>query len=204
MAAAVIAPLAGDGEASHRAYTWIFRASLCVNLVDSSPYSTFNALLDSRKERQEECLGVAEIITFTCLEFSATEPRTISVEGFVHGNREIGESSLKQWLPMTHIPDLKTIEFVAVSPGRKQLDPRYRNHPEIRQFLEKTSLEPSVDSKPLRFDFYGSSVQPERPHHEQSRTWWVYLRVHMQDNKNFRNLLEDEKNVERHPSSRCR
>ena len=98
-------------EHSQRAYTWFFHAQVYGNLVDSSQYSTFKALLDSRKGRQEECLAVAETITYTCSELLGTEPRTISVKGFVHGNRQMGECSLKQWMPVNHIPDLKAIEF---------------------------------------------------------------------------------------------
>ena len=47
-------------EDSRRAYTWFFCAQVYGNLVDSSQYSTFKALLHSRKGRQEECLAVAE------------------------------------------------------------------------------------------------------------------------------------------------
>ena len=69
-------------EHSRRAYTWFFRAQVYGNLVDSSQYSTIKALLDSRKGRQEECLAVAETITYTCSELSGTEQRIISVHGF--------------------------------------------------------------------------------------------------------------------------
>ena len=99
------------------AYTWKFCASVLGNLVDSCPNSSFKALLDSRKALQEECLSVADTITFTCSDLSGTEPRTFLVEGFVHGNREISGCSLNQWLLMNHIhdsnPDTKllTIEF---------------------------------------------------------------------------------------------
>ena len=109
-------------EDSRRAYTWFFCAQVYGNLVDSSQYSTFKALLDSRKGRQEECLAVAETITHTCSELLGTEPGTISVKGFVHGNRQMGECSLKQWMPMNHIPELKAIEFEAVYPGHNQRD----------------------------------------------------------------------------------
>ena len=109
---------------SMRAHTWLFRATVDGNLVasDSCPNSTFKALLDSRKARQEECLGVADTITFTCSDLSGTEPRTFSVEGFIHGCREIGGCSLNQWLPMNHIPELKAIDFEPVYPGHGQLD----------------------------------------------------------------------------------
>ena len=99
-----------------RACTWWFSARVDGNLVDSSPIATFKALLDSRKERQKECLAVADTITFACSDLSFTEPRTISVEGFVHGSDKIGECSLNQWLPLNH--ELRAIEFEAVHPGR--------------------------------------------------------------------------------------
>ena len=123
-----------------------FCATVCDNLVDCSQYSTFKALLESRKECQEQCLSVAETITFTCSELSGTDPRTISVKGFVHGHDKIGECSLKQYLAMDHMPELKAIELEAVYPGRNQRDRRYRNHPAIKTFLDATSLEPTVDS----------------------------------------------------------
>ena len=106
---------------SMRAYTWLFSARVEGNLVDSSPNATFKALLDSRKERQNECLGVADVITFTCSDLSVTEPWTFSVEGFVHGNREIGGCSLKQWMPISHIHELKALEFEAIYPGHGHL-----------------------------------------------------------------------------------
>ena len=116
-------PAQPEGEdVSQRAYTWVFRAAIYGNLVDSSQYSTFRALLDSQKERQEQCLGVEETITFTCSKLSETEPRTLSVEGIVHANRRIRGASLKQWLPMNHMPEVNSIEFEAVYPGRKQHD----------------------------------------------------------------------------------
>ena len=100
----------GQGN-SMRAYTWWFSARVLGTLVDSSPISTFKALLDCRKERQKECLVVADTITFACSDLSLTEPRTFSVEGFVHGSDKIGKCSLNQWLPSNHIPELKAIEF---------------------------------------------------------------------------------------------
>ena len=180
-------------EHSQRAYTWFFRAQVYGNLVDSSQYSTIKALLDSRKGRQEECLAVAETITYTCSEFLGTEPRTISVKGFVHGNGRIGECSLKQWMPMNHIPELKAIEFEAVNPGRNQRDRRYRNHPAIKTFLDATSLEPTVDGRPLRVDYYGSSEANERANLERAHPWFWHARVRFLGNRNFSNVLADRK-----------
>ena len=172
-----------------RAYTWWFSARVDGNLVDSSPISTFKALLDSRKERQKECLAVADTITFACSDLSFTEPRTISVEGFVHGSDKIGECSLNQWLPLNH--ELRAIEFEAVHPGRGQLDRRYRKHTTIQKFLLKTSLEPSADGKRVRFDFHGSSAEPERPHLEQSATWFLHARFRLTGDRNVSHVLAD-------------
>ena len=73
---------------------------------------------------------------------------------------------------MSHIPGLLAIEFEPVYPGHGQLDPRYRKHPTIQGFLAKTSLKPSADSnRRPRFDFLGSSAEPEKPQLEESSTW---------------------------------
>ena len=92
---------------------------------------------------------------------------------------------------MNHIPELKAINFEAVYPGNGQLDPRYRKHPKIKKFLEETSLGPSVDGKRLRFDFHGSSAEPERAHHEKAVTWFLYARVRLVDGRNFSHVLAD-------------
>jgi hypothetical protein len=126
-----------------------------------------------------------DVITYTCSEMSGADPGTISVEGFVHGYGQIGERSLKQWLPLNHIPELKAINFEAVNPGRKQHDRRYKNHHVIKAFLDKTSLEPSVDGKPLRVDFYGSSEAKEPANHEQDVTWFLHARVRLHSDRNF-------------------
>lgn len=175
-----------------------------MNLVYCSHYSTIKALLDSRKESQKEFLGVVETITYTCFELQAqvqsTEPSPIFVEGFVHGHEKIGECSLKQWLSVNHIPELKAIEFEAVFPGRKQLDRRYRNHPAIKKMLDETLLKPSVDGKRLRFDFYGSSAEPERTLHVRANTWFLQARVRFLGDRNFRTCSRIERIVKRHPS----
>ena len=75
---------------------------------------------------------------------------------------------MKQWLAMDHMPELKAIEFEAVNPGRNQRDRRYRNHPAIKTFLDTTSLEPTVDGRPLRVDYYGSSEANERANLERA------------------------------------
>ncbi len=100
-----------------RACTWLFSARVDGNLVDSSPNATFKALLDSRKELQKNCLGVADVITFTFSDLSKTEPWSFSVEGFIHGKREISRCSLNQWLPISHIQELKALEFGTIYPS---------------------------------------------------------------------------------------
>lgn len=142
---------------SMRAYTWLFSARVEGNLVDSSPNATFKALLDSRKERQNECLGVADVITFTCSDLSVTEPWTFSVEGFVHGNREIGGCSLKQWMPISHIHELKALEFEAIYPGHGQLDQRYRKHPIQKGRGAELAIK-SISSKKGNASLQGSTV----------------------------------------------
>ena len=113
------------------------------------------------------------------------------MKGFVHGNRQMGKCSLKQWMPVNHIPDLKAIEFEAVNPGRNQRDDRYINHPAIKTFLDATSLEPTVDGKPLRVDYYGSSEA--NANLERAGTWFLHARVRFLGNRNFSNVLADRK-----------
>ena len=65
-----------------------YRATVYGNLIDSSQYSPIKALLDSRKGRQEQCLSVAETITFTCSAVSGTEskhPGRVQVEILLQG-----------------------------------------------------------------------------------------------------------------------
>ena len=90
-------------------------------------------------------------------------------------------------------PYLKAIEFEAVNPGRNQRDRRYRNHPAIKTFLDATSLEPTVDGRPLRVDFYGSSEANERANLERAHTWFLHARVRFLGNRNFSNVLADRK-----------
>jgi hypothetical protein len=155
--------LAHRVENSTQSYTWIFRATVCGNLVDSCPNSTFKAILDSQTDTQKKWLAPVETISFSSSELSGTGPWTFSVEGFVHGRGKIGGCSLNQWLSTNHT-DLKAIKFDAVYPGNGQLQPRYTKEPTIKTFLDKTTLEQSVDGKQLRVDYLGSSADPERPH----------------------------------------
>ena len=100
---------------------------------------------------------------------------------------------MKKWLPMNDITDLKSIKFEPVYPGHGQLDPRYRKHPTIKKFLDKTTLEPSVDGKQLRVDYHGSSDHTERPHLEEAVTWFLRVRVRFTEGKNFQHVLDDQK-----------
>ena len=177
-----------------RAHTWRFSARFVGNLVDSCPNSTFKALLDSRKERQKECLHVADTITFTSSYLlEETQERFCLVEGYVHANREIGGCSLKQWLPISHIDELQAINFEPVYPGHGQLERRYRKHATILKFLDETSLEASADGKQVRFDYLGSSAQPERPHLEESSAWILYARFRFAGDRNVSCVMDDQK-----------
>ena len=95
---------------------------------------------------------------------------------------------------MNHIPELKAIEFEAVHPGHGLLDRLYRIHAAIQKFLDKTLLEPSDDGKRVRFDFHGSSAEPERPHLEQSATWFLHARFRFTGDRNVSHALADRDN----------
>ena len=98
---------------------------------------------------------------------------------------------MNQWLRMNQIPELKAIDFEPVNPGHGQLDPRYKKHPLIKTFLHETSLEPSVDGKQLRFDFHGSSAEPELPHLEESVTWFLRACFCFMDDRTFSHVLAE-------------
>ena len=112
--------------------------------------------------------------------------------GFVHGHGLIGGLSLKKWLPEQH-PAVRAVEFQPVYPGHGQLVPRYRKHPDIKTFLRKTTLVPSIHGKLLRVDYHGSSAEPERPGHELAITWLLHIRVRLTGDRNFQNVLNDRK-----------
>ena len=73
----------------------------------------------------------------------------------LHGNANIRLGLLKRWLPMNHqeLPELLEIEFEAILPGRNEHDQRYTQHPIIRNFLDETVREWSVDCKRIRVDY---------------------------------------------------
>ena len=121
-----------------RACTWFFRAKARLE-----PNKSWKDVLDSRKTRQEECLGVASVITFACSHISRSDFEMTLIEGYVHGDANIRLGSLKRWLPMNHLelPELLEIKFEAILPGRNQHDQRYTQHPIIRNFLDETVRE---------------------------------------------------------------
>ena len=69
----------------HRACTWFFRAK-----APLEPAKSWNDVLNS----QEECLGVASVITFAFSHISRSDLGMILVEGCVHGNANIQLGSL--------------------------------------------------------------------------------------------------------------
>ena len=79
-----------------------------------------------------------------------------------------GLVSLKRWLPMNHreLPELLEIEFEAILPGRKQHDQRNKQHPIIRNFLDETVREWSVDGKRIWVVYVGNSKEPSHKNHE--------------------------------------
>ena len=86
------------------------------------PAKSWNKELNSRKNRQEQCLGVASVITCACFHIFRIQiglGMTL-VEGYVHGYANIPLGSLKAWLPMNHRrfpevgPELVEIEFEAI------------------------------------------------------------------------------------------
>ena len=76
---------AGEREDNlHRAYTWFFRAKARLE-----PDKSWKDVLDSRKNRQEECLGVASVITFACSHISRSFLEMTLFDSYVHGNANI-------------------------------------------------------------------------------------------------------------------
>ncbi len=63
----------------------------------------------------------------------------------------------------------------------------------IKAFLDKTSLEQSVDGKQLRVDFYSLSEAKEPANHEKAVTWILHARVRLHCDRNFSNVLADHK-----------
>ena len=101
---------------------------------------------------------------------------------------------MKKWLPKTHLTELKEIKFDAVHPGNGQLNPRYTMEATIKAFLDKTTLEQSVDGKQLRVDYLGSSAgAPERPHLERAVSWFLRVTVRFKGGRNFQDVLADLK-----------
>ena len=53
------------------------------------PDKSWKDVLDSRKNRQEECLGVASVITFACSHISRSFLEMTLFDSYVHGNANI-------------------------------------------------------------------------------------------------------------------
>ena len=159
------------------------------------PDKSWKDVLDSRKTRQEECLGVASVITFACSHISRSDFEMTLIEGYVHGDANIRLGSLKRWLPMNHreLPELLEIKFEAILPGRNQHDQRYTQHPIIRNFLDETVREWSVDGKRIRVDYVGNSEEPAHKNHEYASTWFLRATVRLPPGRKFEDVLEDQK-----------
>ena len=159
------------------------------------PDKSWKDVLDSRKTRQEECLGVASVITFACSHISRSDFEMTLIEGYVHGDANIRLGSLKRWLPMNHreLPELLEIEFEAILPGRNQHDQRYTQHPIIRNFLDETVREWSVDGKRIWVDYVGNSKEPAHKNHEYASTWFLRATVRLPPGRKFEDVLEDQK-----------
>ena len=166
--------------------TWFVRAK--ARLAAKS----WKDVLDSRKSCQEECLGVASVITFACSHIDGPDSIT-SVEGYVHSDENIQLGSLRRWLPINHseLPELVDISFEAILPGRNEQDQQYTKHPTILKFLAETTTTPSDTSKRLRVDFCGSSGEPEDANLERGKTWFLRARVRVSAGWNFADVLKD-------------
>ena len=71
------------------------------------------------------------------------------------------------------LPELLEIEFEAILPGRNQHDQRYTQHPIIRNFLDETVREWSVDGKRIRVDYVGNSEEAAHKNNEYASTWFL-------------------------------
>ena len=72
-------------------------------------------MLDSRKARQNECVGLAPVITFASYDIDEQDSVTTSVAGYVHGDENIRLGWLKSLLTTNHSdpPALLQISFEA-------------------------------------------------------------------------------------------
>ena len=67
------------------------------------PAKSWKVVLDSQNNRQNECLGIASVITFASSDIDRQASGTTSVKGYLHGNEHILLGLLKHWLPMNHL-----------------------------------------------------------------------------------------------------
>ena len=93
---------------------------------------------------------------------------------------------------MNHLelPELLEIEFEAILPGRNQHDQRYTQHPIIRNFLDETVREWSVDGKRIRVDYVGNSEEPAHKNHEYASTWFLRATVRLPPGRKFEDVLD--------------
>ena len=70
---------------------------------------------------------------------------------------------------LPELSELLEIEFEAILPGRKQHDQRNKQHPIIRNFLDETVRERSVDGKWIRVDYVGKSEEPAQTMNMRAR-----------------------------------
>ena len=169
------------------ANAWFFRAKARL-----APGKSWKDVLDSRRSHQEKCIGFTTVITFACADMFGPDLGTTSIEGYVHGDKNIRLDSLKLWLPI-NCPDLSellAISFEAMVPGRNQHDQLYTKHPIIQKFLAETTTTPSDTSKRLRVDFCGSIKERAHDNLEQANTWFLRARVCLSAGQNFAEVLK--------------
>ena len=93
-------------ENLHSVCVWSFRAK-----AQLAPAKTWRDVLQSRENRQKECIGVSSVVTFACSDFAGTDSGSILVEGDVHGEKPIRLHSLKRWLRMNHADLTELLEI---------------------------------------------------------------------------------------------
>ena len=137
-------------EKLHSACTLFFCAKARL-----APAKTWKDVLQFRGNRQKECIGVASVITIACSDFARPYSGSFLIEGCVHGDKPIRPCSLERWLPINHAdpPELLTITFEAILPGKQRHIRRNTKHPTILKFLAEITTMPSDTSKRLRVDF---------------------------------------------------
>ena len=90
------------------------------------------------------------------------------LEGFVHASAPIRLGSLKRVLPkklITEAGEIMKTHFQAVKPGPGN---NYMHHPNIKKFLEETSLDPLASDKRKRVDYRASSASNQKIIHAKT------------------------------------